>query len=505
MQVQKNGLMLWISTAAVLLNVVIFTLTRWFDPFGHDMGMHGEVSEMSSHIQWAGNFLFILPIVGLGLNIYWFKRNKEHRWLPWINTLTLTLSSIAIISGSGGGVEFHFSIFMVIAASAYYDNTKLIYMMTGLFAIQHIAGYLFVPELIFGVDTYSFLMVAIHAGFLILTSSATVLQINSKHKITSQLEAEKRSKDDKVLELLEHVRSLSAQIGSTSSIVSGKSESNVRSNQEMSTAFSEVAIGLGDQALSIEQMEMKLSHINHSIQTALISSEEMKKNAETTGQSVEASHQKIKLLSEHMIHISESVNAVAETMISLKHSSTRAESMVSTVRQVANQTNLLALNASIEAARAGEHGRGFAVVASEIQKLANQSRLAAEEIQEVMAEIRAESDVTFAGVESGQAVIQQAVSHVGEFAAQFEQVQQTMHHLLEFIISMNQMMMTFRQDSMGVTEDMTRISVVIEEGMASMEQLTAICDNQIESAKQVDTEIGQLGKLSESMQQRFSV
>jgi len=155
-------------------------------------------------------------------------------------------------------------------------------MMTILFAIQHVAGFFFFPQLVFGTDMYSFLMVAIHAVFLVLTSSATIWQIRSKHSITSQLEAEKGSKEDKIMALMWHVQSLSEQIGSTSGIVSETSEQNVRTNQEMRYAFEEVTGGLGDQALSLEQMEYKIRNINLAIQSALISSEEMKNNAIVT-------------------------------------------------------------------------------------------------------------------------------------------------------------------------------------------------------------------------------
>jgi len=57
------------------------------------------------------------------------------------------------------------------------------------------------------------------------------------------------------------------------------------------------------------------------------------------------------------------------------------------VRAIAKQTNLLALNAAIEVARAGEAGRDFAVVADEVRKLAEQSAVAANEIDRITADL----------------------------------------------------------------------------------------------------------------------
>jgi len=497
---QKNRLMVYLSAAALVINIFIFVLNRVY-PFQY--GMHGTHAMLTNFLSWGQIILCIIPICTFGIASYVFRRNPKSEILPWVNTLTLTFSSISMVSGSGGGIEFHFSIFMVIAATAYYEDIRLISTMTILFAIQHLVGFFFVPQLVFGTDEYPFVMLVIHAVFLLLTSGATCLQIISKQKITKQLEEDKRIKDERISRMLDHAHLVASEISETIDTISTISETNVSMNHEMRISFEQVSSGLGDQNSALEGMQESIKNIHGFIQSVLLSSEEMKNNAGNTEQIVVSNHQNIHDLKMQLLQNDKDMNSVVSTMQELKQSLERAQSIVASIHQVADQTNLLALNASIEAARAGEHGNGFSVVASEIRKLANESARAAKEIQGIMDVIMGESNETATVIESGQRTLKHSVAQAETCAKGFDQVGRTIDQLLSYIRETNRMMVSIQQDSSEVNSRMTQISAVIQEGSAAMEEVSSNCERQISSAEKIDAEIEVLSRLRYSLQEGF--
>jgi methyl-accepting chemotaxis protein len=92
---------------------------------------------------------------------------------------------------------------------------------------------------------------------------------------------------------------------------------------------------------------------------------------------------------------------IAETEKRIKRLGERSmeiSSIVNLINTISERTHVLALNAAMQAAVAGEAGRGFAVVAEEVQRLAESSRGATQQIATLVQNIQLETNETISTV-----------------------------------------------------------------------------------------------------------
>jgi len=129
--------------------------------------------------------------------------------------------------------------------------------------------------------------------------------------------------------------------------------------QQLSTTSQQLSQGANEQASSVEEVSSTMEEIAANIEN----------NSNNANKTEKTAHE----ASEGMMKVQ---GAASESLKSVHDIAEK----IGIINEIAFQTNLLALNAAVEAARAGDEGKGFAVVAAEVRKLAEKSKVAADEI-----------------------------------------------------------------------------------------------------------------------------
>ena len=187
--------------------------------------------------------------------------------------------------------------------------------------------------------------------------------------------------------MLDEIMEVSGGIIDEVAIVSEKMTTLAASSEETLAAMQEIQTGTADTADSVQNQLYKTEEIQNQIDQVTEATGNIGNNVTVTDEACREGQNNIAKLMQQ-VQISETAGAeVMKQVDQLKDATTKMQSIVELIQNVASQTSLLALNASIEAARAGEAGRGFAVVATEISNLSGQTQEATENISGLIASI----------------------------------------------------------------------------------------------------------------------
>jgi methyl-accepting chemotaxis protein len=189
-----------------------------------------------------------------------------------------------------------------------------------------------------------------------------------------------------------------------------------------------------------------------------------------------------------MASITRSSSEVESIITEIRSEMNQIRKIVNIITDLANQTNLLALNAAIEAARAGEAGRGFAVVAAEVKSLAQESRVSAESIADMIQGLEHKSDSAAVAIETAGKAVREGNQALNDtlniFTRLTGSVETINHKMLTIARATEQQAASFEEITASANgmsalvkktaDDATQSSATSEEALAVVSQITEI-------------------------------
>ena len=220
----------------------------------------------------------------------------------------------------------------------------------------------------------------------------------------------------------------------------------------------------------MNSLVQELTTVQDSASSASVAADETRNSAEEGSRSIQQ-------VIHAMQQLQSNVQEGAKKIKGLGDRSMEITNIVSTIAKISEQTNMLALNAAIEAARAGEEGRGFSVVADQVQRLAEQTAEATEEIGELVRFIQEDAGASVRAIDEQSLAVEQESSNVSAAGVLLNQIVTASRESSSVVTGINNIAASHASSFNSLVGEFDEIQRISSENQKNSTKNLEICRN----------------------------
>ncbi|MDV9031408.1 methyl-accepting chemotaxis protein [Pseudomonas sp. RAC1] len=274
--------------------------------------------------------------------------------------------------------------------------------------------------------------------------------------------------------------------------------SSVQKVSDSSEHTADIAIrtnqGVHKQMAEIDQVATAVQEMTATAQDVARNATQAAQAASNADQAANQGMQIVHDASQSISSLASEIGRAVTVVQTLARDSENINTILVTIRAIAEQTNLLALNAAIEAARAGEQGRGFAVVADEVRNLAQKTQQATQEIQQMIQQLQQGTRDVVKVMEDSQGKTDDSVQQANRAALALESITQA----VSVINDMNTQIASAAEQQSAVAEDINR-------NVTNIGQVASEVAGGADESSQASAELTQLAEQQRRLINQFRV
>ncbi|GAA0717018.1 hypothetical protein GCM10008905_02160 [Clostridium malenominatum] len=411
-------------------------------------------------------------LICLLFSIAIYLKNKESNIIKIISFVGFTITYTLVLFNGKSPLTFIF-IFPLLCAYCLYFEKKFIYISS--FIVFSINLIYIIQRYLKGfnsnMDTLNYTM---QIGTIIMFIGAVFLVVTIGGRQRRGLEDNLQSlNEQKYLqnEILKDIYKAINILDNNSKEINNIVEEIVIYSQTVEKSIREVGAGAKDNLKRIQDQTNLSEETQQSLQITL----ELSNNMERSSESAKDMLLKGGTIVGNLVEkFNEGDNSYKRLYSIVENTHVKSDSMgeiTEVINSIAEQTNLLALNASIEAARAGEVGRGFKVVAEEIKKLAEESKVAIIDINNIIKEFKEESRKSFLEIERLKTINAEENKLIVETKGVFLNINHTIEFLKDKIEDVNSQISELTKGNNEVVKSISGIWSVSEETVLTTEKV----------------------------------